>query len=74
MNTKVMVSTLVISLVMLAGCSTVPNTSQVADSHVESDFNHDKIQKIDRTNRSRGIDTVWINPPRKNDKDSDGSH
>lgn len=75
MSAKVTVKTslfiVLISLCLLAGCSTVPNTSGVAGSHVESADANQKMAKVNRRNSVRGIDTLWINPPRNKPEDSD---
>lgn len=73
MKAKVVLSMMLVSLLMLAGCSTVPSTSQVAGSHVEAGNKDSKIAKINRRNNARGIDTLWVNPPRQKKDNSDGS-
>ncbi len=71
MKAKVILSVMLISFFALAGCSTVPSTSQVAGSHVESSHDVQKMSRVNRVNLSRGIETLWINPPRAKLNNSD---
>lgn len=75
MSAKITVKTTLflalISLCLLAGCSTVPSNSGVAGSYVESNDAEQKMARVNRRNGIRGIDTLWINPPTNDSKDSD---
>ncbi len=74
MNAKIILSAMIVSLFALAGCSTVPSTSQVANSHVDNGNDNERMSRVNRVNRSRGVETLWINPPRRQSENSDGGN
>lgn len=65
MYTRVMLLILAISLCLLTGCSSVPSANQVTNSHVETGIDHERMNRVERINQSRGVNTIWVNAPQQ---------
>lgn len=58
----------------LTACQTLPANSLEqqrlnTEKHNHSTSDTARMAQVERVNRMRGIDTMWVNPPRKKDSD-----
>jgi hypothetical protein len=68
MKASVRMAVLSLSILGLAACaSTGEKSAYVAPPRADSIMDNDELYMdiVERTARRRGIDVVWVNPPRK---------
>ncbi|HEY0659710.1 MAG TPA: hypothetical protein VGD21_00070 [Lysobacter sp.] len=68
MKASVRMAVLSLSILGLAACaSTAEKSAYVAPPKADSIMDNDELYMdiVERTARRRGIDVVWVNPPRK---------
>jgi hypothetical protein len=57
-------SVLAMTLVLF-GCATTQERATNASVPYDDDIDHQRMAAIDLIARQRGIDVIWVNPPRK---------
>jgi len=67
MNTRIVKTALLLSVVLLAGCATQRESKIAATDNLD----HGKMGVIDEHATNNMVNVYWVNPPRKK-KDDDG--
>lgn len=74
MNTACKCFSLVVGSLLLIGCASTGTADLAAHPSARDpgfEYDHDYMAAIEEASKSAGVDVVWVNPPRKRDRDRD---